>query len=106
MTPGTAGPWTVEERDTRVEIYAGDVNVATITWPEGDDEAEATARADADLIAASPDLLAEHVEACDLLNALVGAMPPALQKKWPHLVRRSLEMSSKRSAIAKARGTK
>jgi hypothetical protein len=29
-------------------------------------------------------------DSADLLNALVGAMPPALQKKWPNIVRRAL----------------
>lgn len=82
MSGNTPGPWTVEERDTRVEIFAGDVNIATVAWPVDDSEAEKVARADAHLIAAAPDLLAavealmsgktEWKKACALADAAIA----------------------------------
>lgn len=95
----TPGPWVLNGRAVE-EDKGRRARVVAYVEEENNDDNEANAR----LIAAAPDLLAEHIEACDLLNALVGAMPPALQKKWPNLVRRSIEMSSKRAAIAKAVG--
>lgn len=56
---------------------------------------------------AEPDLLAELIEARAIAIALLGAMPPALQRKWPNIVARakSLGLEAEESpAIEKASG--
>lgn len=108
----TPGPWVVEGPHSVVgggqclEIRGYAITVATLAANDAKGSADEKAtRADANLIAAAPDLYAELEKSAALLNALLGAMPPALQKKWPNIVKRALESTATSdAALAKARG--
>lgn len=53
----------------------------------------------------SGQLATELDDAATLLNALLGAMPPALQKKWPSITARAkARVTSAHAAVRAARG--
>lgn len=93
MKTYTKGEWTIETPCgfPYSGIYVVPVvrkdfpfHIAQVRQLREREESEANAR----LIAAAPDLL----NAC---VGLLGAMPPALQKKWPNNVRRAQEAIAK-----------
>lgn len=114
MSTHTPGPWSVEDLTEthskfvmRVVATDVDIDVAELNCEGSDAEAVAATRADGHLIAAAPDLLAELVEARATAIALLGAMPPAVQRKWPNIVARARALGLEEAqspAIAKAEG--
>ena len=58
----TPGPWTVD--DTEAKVYAGENPICAMLWPT-DIRSVYETRANAELIAAAPDMLTELIEMYD-----------------------------------------
>lgn len=98
---GTPGPWEVEDHGHFYDINAGRATVgnvcSSIMWFDNGDHRGAVAMANANLIAAAPELL-------EALQNMVGAYDnPIARRKLPGSFNQEA-IESARDAIAKAMG--
>lgn len=98
MSAHTPGPWTINERHGGTTVLIGASTVAIAYDPEEPTQASETAKANARLIAAAPELLAA------LQLGLLEAV--TLKARLPEPYRSNIEafVASARAAIAKAEG--
>lgn len=99
MNNGRSPLWHIE---TAAENEAG-AGIPIVSLPKA---LEADAELIVNAVNAHDHLLDELDDSTTLLNALLGAMPPALQKKWPSIVARAVaRIDSSRAAIKRMKPT-